>query len=61
MLDVDQPLSHVGAEMMMLNGNVLGLGSQLWTPHKLNSTHIVLKHFESNSWDLHGNADTKGD
>ena len=61
MLDADQLLSNVGAEMMVLNGDVFGLGSQLGTPRKLNSTHIVLEYLASYSWDLHGNADTKGD
>ncbi len=61
MLDVDQPLSHVGAEMMMLDSNVLGARPQLGASSKLDGTHIVLEHLTSNGRNTHGDVDTEGD
>ncbi len=43
--DLDKPLSHVFAKMMIANIYVLGPWAQLWKPCKFQGSSVVFKYF----------------
>jgi hypothetical protein len=59
-LNCDQNLSDMRAEVMIVDGDVFSLRTQLGALSKLNRTRIVLKDFASNSGNLHRDGDSEG-
>jgi hypothetical protein len=59
-LNGDQLLSDMRAEVMIVDGDVFSSRMQLGALGQLNRTQVALKDFASNSGNLHRDGDSKG-